>query len=541
MTFAASNPVGNNLPYGDTYHTDDMNLITNNNALKHSTGTIWLAARHIVSQSNYTNFYVYSINPDSSINGGNGLYDINSNSASHIVSYVRGVRPVITLRGDLEITGGSGTQGSPYTLGVKERRVPETGSYITYTGGDYTGDWVVLRNKDGQLEIISKESVGDVTLSGAEGYANAVSILNNKAQQYLNANYAVGARSVGATEDSIGQINTTQYPLTFAAAREQGVLPYSDTYTTYDQGIIEKSTALQHTSGNVWLASRYMHAYAPSTSSKFGVKYFGPAGNASGLYLFVANSDSSTSSNTYSLGVRPVITLRPDMEIIGGSGLQSDPYRIGVPKEKVTVGSYVQYSAGDYAGDWVVLRNTKGQLEIISKESVGNVTISGAKGYANAVNILNTKAREYINTNYAVNGRSVGATENSIGAINTTEYPLTYAAASATTEHVPYFDICYISDQQIIANNATLQHSSGWVWMASRILTATDSLSDFKVRRLNSNGYADGNYVYQVGSGGGTNIYSDALGVRPVVTLRSDIQIIGGSGTVDTPYILGVR
>ena len=297
--------------------------------------------------------------------------------------------------------GGSGTQIDPYTFGVKERRVAETGSYITYTGGDYTGDWVVLRNKDGQLEIISKESVGNVTLEGASGYANAVSILNTKAAEYVNTDYAVSGRSVGATEDSISQIDTTEYPLTFAAIQNTGPtnLPYKDTYYEDDYNIISKSAALKHSSSWVWLAARGVGIY--DNVFALEIRAFHANGILSSHGLVGVRSNGEIGSGNGTNGVRPVITLREDMEIIGGSGLQTDPYRIAVPKEKIAIGSYVQYTAGDYDGDWVVLRNKAGQLEIISKESVGDVTLGGANGYANAVNILNTKARQYINTHYA--------------------------------------------------------------------------------------------------------------------------------------------
>ena len=43
-----------------------------------------------------------------------------------------------------------------------------------------------------------------------------------------------------------------------------------------------------------------------------------------------------------------------------------------------------------------LLKNKAGQLEIISKNSVGDLALKRTKGYTNAVNILNTKAKEYI-------------------------------------------------------------------------------------------------------------------------------------------------
>ncbi len=547
LTWAVSNSVGKALPYYDEYCIGDKTLIENNVALKHTSGNVWFASRDIYTVSSRSDFYVAIFdNSGDWVNNSSRLLVSYPNGSMDTYSYSYGVRPVITLRGDLEITGGSGTQGDPYTLGVKERRVAETGSYITYNGGDYTGDWVVLKNKDGQLEIISKESVGDVTLSGATGYANAVSILNNKAQQYLNANYATGARSVGATENSIGQIDTTENPLTFAAAREQK-LPYHDEYYTSDMTII-KNNPMFTQAGVVWVAGRALNI-SSNDHVRFSVRDLDGNANFGGSLLYTAYSDGTSNSNSSIMyGFRPVITLREDMEIVGGSGLQSDPYRIAVPKEKVAVGSYVQYSAGDYNGDWVVLRNKAGQLEIISKESVGDVTLGSdsdvnkAKSdYANAINILNTKAREYVNTNYAVNARSVGATENSIGFIDTTKYPITYSAASATGQTLPYNDKYCLGDQAIISGNDNLKHTSGYIWLASRYLDIYSGGTGFCVNGLEANGSFYINYLFYQVSDSGTGYMSCTYGFRPVVTLRSDIEIIGGSGTQADPYILGTQ
>ena len=433
----------------------------------------------------------------------------------------------------------------------EKSRPPEVGSYVQYTGGDYTGDWVVLRNDKGRIQIISKESVGNLTLGSdtdaakaANDYANAVSILNTKAQEYVNPDYAIAGRSVGATEDSIGQINTTQYPLTFAAAREQK-LPYHDEYYTYDQGIIQKSTELQHTGADVWLASRNFNAY--SDKSTFFGCFITSSGNTNGRGLLIAHPDGTPNSSTFTYGVRPVITLRPDIEVIGGSGLQSDPYKLGIPKEKVAIGSYVQYNAGDYDGDWVVLRNKAGQLEIISKESVGDVTLGSdsdvnkAKSdYANAINILNSKSKAYINTNYAVSARSVGASEESIGFIDTTKYPITYSAASATGQTLPYNDKYCLGDQAIISGNDNLKHTSGYIWLASRYLDIYSGGIGFCVNGLEANGSFYINYLFYQVSDSGTGYMSLTYGFRPVVTLRSDIQIVGGSGTQADPYKLGI-
>jgi len=235
--------------------------------------------------------------------------------------------PVKTLAG---ITGGSseGSGGGSSVVAIMENSAVAVGKYIAYSGGDYSGKWVVLRNNGGQIEIISKESVGNLTLSGADGYANAVKILNDKCATYVNSTYATSGRSVGATSSSIGQINTTDNPLTFAAARTREP-PYHDTEYEADQSVIASNANLKHSSGYVWLASRYLY---PSSSgySDFCVCYLNTSGSVSYNDLFNAYSDGSTNAISRSYGVRPVVSLKSGIKITGGTGDEGDPYTIGI-------------------------------------------------------------------------------------------------------------------------------------------------------------------------------------------------------------------
>ena len=412
------------------------------------------------------------------------------------------------------------------------------GSYVEYSAGGYTGDWIVLRNNTGQLEIISKESVRDVTLGSttdavkaANDYANAVSILNSKAKEYINYNYAVSARSVGATVDSIEQIDTTRYPLTYDVIVDS--IPYTDTYYIDDQTIIASNSALQHSSIYVWLASR--NTYNNGSFSDFCVRLLDTSGNMGYHGMVKAYPDSSTTTLSSTRGFRPVVTLRGDLRVIGGSGTQADPYVLGIPHESVPVGSYISYTGGDYEGNWVVLRDTPVGLELISKESVGDITLEGASGYANAVATLNAKSQQYVNPSYAVAGRSVGATADSIGMIDTTQYPLNYGVSG-----YPYTDTYYTDDETLITGNTVLRHSGDPVWLASRHLTTDSTHTLFNLRFIGADASVSEYYPYFVNNGTARSIHTITKGVRPVITLRGNVKTTGGSGTQGNPYTLGL-
>ncbi len=74
----------------------------------------------------------------------------------------------------------------------------------TYNLSDYTGGWRVLGVDNGQIELISENSIGYLGLNGRIGYQNAEIELNKIAGLYGHGEYATGARSVNA--DDINKI-----------------------------------------------------------------------------------------------------------------------------------------------------------------------------------------------------------------------------------------------------------------------------------------------------------------------------------------------
>ena len=79
--------------------------------------TYWLASRYVTSGARGSNFYVRSVGSSGSLNN-NLLCYVGSSSGTDANSYSNGLRPCFTLKSGIKITGGDGTSGSPYTLGV---------------------------------------------------------------------------------------------------------------------------------------------------------------------------------------------------------------------------------------------------------------------------------------------------------------------------------------------------------------------------------------------------------------------------------------
>ena len=79
----------------------------------------WLASRLVFSSSIASDFFVRNVSFSGSL-GSISYYmcSVKSNGYPYGNSYSYGLRPVFTLKSGIKVTGGSGTSGSPYTLGV---------------------------------------------------------------------------------------------------------------------------------------------------------------------------------------------------------------------------------------------------------------------------------------------------------------------------------------------------------------------------------------------------------------------------------------
>ena len=77
----------------------------------------WLSSRSIIVNANGTSFSI----PRNKYNGSiddRTLFDIGANGGYSFNGEANGFRPVIRLKDSIKITGGSGTSGSPYTIGL---------------------------------------------------------------------------------------------------------------------------------------------------------------------------------------------------------------------------------------------------------------------------------------------------------------------------------------------------------------------------------------------------------------------------------------
>ena len=181
--------------------------------------------------------------------------------------------------------------------------------------------------------------------------------------------------------------------------------------------------------------------------------------------------------------------------------------------------------------------NNNGQLDIVSTEGVSTIDneelyLYGKTGYAKSVYTLNNIGQAFVHSTYAISGRHVGSTSESIGIID--EDSIEWGAIGS-----PYEDELYLVDENQLKNNNLVQ-SNGIIWYGSRNVYVCSEDEQFCLGALSENGntYIMVDPLYYVEPNGYFEHSAIRRLVRPVVNLKSTIQITSGDGTQANPYVI---
>lgn len=229
-----------------------------------------------------------------------------------------GVRPVITIRGNVLINDGNGTEKSPYILEdyVKPQKNVEvnkrySGEYITYGGILWR---IIEANKDGTTKIISEGSLrenGNVIKVSHEiettknvSYnpkqkGNVGYYINNRSSEYVDTAYFVNKNitvPIYKGEPNYGkEVDTKIYKVKVGAPNM-----YEMFSATTDSPLIS----------SYWLVNSSKSEIENPGVSEIGVVMDG------------------IESTFYQYGIRPVANLNSKCVINSGTGTKNDPYVI---------------------------------------------------------------------------------------------------------------------------------------------------------------------------------------------------------------------
>ena len=199
----------------------------------------------------------------------------------------------------------------------------------------------IIKNSEGTKVAVNLGS-NDETVDGSgfnkarNSYNNALKRLYDEAQKYLNTTYASEARCVGsdpADPDWDTETDEAEY-----FTRNEGDEDYysymknyygtfKDSDDKYDKDWTQMGTieGIKPVSDYYWLASRNVNS--DSYHGNFYVRSVNTSGALNGRGLCLVRSRGRALGFSYADGFRPVFTLKSDIKITEGDGVDT-PYRL---------------------------------------------------------------------------------------------------------------------------------------------------------------------------------------------------------------------
>lgn len=374
-------------------------------------------------------------------------------------------------------------------------------NYLLYSGMLFR---IVKVNEDGSIKLITDEAITNLRAdydnyenSNVDTWLKEVYLKSlNKTDKYLvDSTYCVG--NINSTTDYTTECSST-------ITSKVGLLNISDYYNT-----LANNNSSIHT-------SRYMLANKVNNN-----------------YLSAPITDKDITVTTKILApIRPVITLKANLYLLSGNGSSDNPYKLDdysyakandLLSSRI-VGEYVQYSGLSFriigidsnknvrlimADPWVV--QPKNKALTLSIENLSNtrfnLTEENNPGY-----ILNNDYLDYIDTKSIVD----------------TEYEI-----PTTVDDVNY------NDYQTTPIKAKILLPKTYELFASSGNSKENMISSYMYIDSTDNS----NTVYAINGATG-NVFefnTQALSeyrIRAVLTIKGDLKISSGKGTINSPYLL---
>ena len=256
------------------------------------------------------------------------------------------------------------------------------------------------------------------------------------------------------------------------------------------------------------------------------------------------NDNCSPSSN--SDGVRPSINLKSSVRIVDGDGTIDNPYRLNGDNDTNLSGAVL---SSRYSGEYIKFGNDENNLyRIVSHENGTGTKITSAEPLKST--------GTFITMNFGSN--ATFSSSNTVGTFLNGEY-LTNYVDSTYIDMIEDSTTWYLgtvgSGSSYSYKNAKYTDASGTA-ITSNVAEAKVGLLRFgelmsgQFDRYGNNTYYwtltpySSSYVRYVNNDGYSDIYSPSStssGVRPSLNLKSNVQIVNGDGTLNSPFEIALQ
>ena len=264
--------------------------------------------------------------------------------------------------------------------------------------------------------------------------------------------------------------------------------------------------------------------------------------SSTGLVTAVSPGNATiTASTTDGSGIQATCSVTVIRTI--ESTLKAGNYVYYVDSTRTTRKCIVLYGAEDINfGIQIITEGIVGTVQLGNGTTVSSASEDfnkAATSYNNAINILNTKAMDYLNTMYATDARCVGSVPNNKNSeseffVGKYDYLITYNGKMRDGDTNSDSD----GNRMYNLGITTIPNTSYWV--ASRGIYSDENTTDFNMRYIDVNGITLTMPLCSVYGSGRISSSNYSYGLRPVFHLKPGIKVTGGDGSSGNPYTLGV-
>ena len=421
------------------------------------------------------------------------------------------------------LLAGVGENGAINTTDPEQTFITGTdpNNYIWYSGKLWRA--VSIDPSDNSVKLVTEWNIsaipynasGNTAFEGSymEGWLNDTTVdgfLGNlrdyenfiKLDSVWNATLTTSTSKPSETTmvtDAVGLLNIYEYTMSYSG-------------TTYSNGYL--NNGLQW-----WTLTPY------STSYVWGVYNDGDADN---------------NAPTYADGVRPSISLKSSVRIVDGDGTIDNPYRLNGDNDTNLSGTLL---SSRYSGEYIRFGNDENNLyRIVSHENGSDTKIVSAEPLKSSGTFITS----------AFGSNSTFSSENTIGAFLNGDYLTSYVDSSYSSM-IEDSTTWYLGT----VGRGTSYKLAKYTDTTGTTLTSSTTTAKVGLLRLgelmagqfdrygnNTNYWTLTPYsasgVWRVADYGYANYVTTALagGARPSINLKSNVQIVSGDGTLNSPFEL---
>ena len=269
----------------------------------------------------------------------------------------------------------------------------------------------------------------------------------------------------------------------------------------------------------------YWWTLTPYSSSR--VRYVGSYGNA---YYASPSSDSN--------GVRPSINLKSSVRIVDGDGTIDNPYRLNGDNDTNLSGTLL---SSRYSGEYVRFGNDENNLyRIVSHENGSGTKIVSAKPLKSSGTFITS----------AFGSNTTFSSTNTIGVFLNGDYLTNYVDSTysdmiedSTTWYLgtvgsgTSYKLAKYADANMSSTNSSTTDAKAGLLRFGELMSG-------QFDRYGNNTYywtltpysASSVRIVDYNGNAGDKSPSYADGVRPSMNLKSNVQIVNGDGTLNSPF-----